>query len=81
LAVYKEWVRSQPLITIAAPLVAMVLLENKISRHYNFGMFNRILSHSLTAALGYYYYVRVVQKPETGIVQTKHTIALEQEYI
>jgi hypothetical protein len=50
----------------------MVLLENKINRHYNFGMFNRILTHSVTAALAYYYYVMLVQKPATSLNPTKH---------
>jgi len=60
LAEWREWTRSQPLITVAAPLIGMVLLENKINKHYNFGMFNRIMTHSLTAALGNYYYIKIV---------------------
>jgi len=72
LAEWRQWLRSKPLVTIALPLFAMVLLENKINRHYNFGMFNRILTHSVTAALAYYYYVMLVQKPATSLNPTKH---------
>jgi hypothetical protein len=59
----------------------MVLLENKINRHYNFGMFNRVMTHSVTAALGYYYFVRIVQRPPVQAVQTKHSLTVEHEHI
>lgn len=46
------------------PLIAMVLLENKINRHYNFGLFNKIMTHSVTAALAYYYFIAETKKPK-----------------
>lgn len=33
------------------PLVACIFLENKISRHYSFGMFHNLQAHALTAML------------------------------
>lgn len=80
LASYRQWIREEPLITIAVPLLAMLLLENKINRHYNFGMFNKVMTHSLTAALGYYYYLRIALRPPSQLVPTKHSIALEKEH-
>lgn len=63
-ASWRQWIREQPLITIAAPLLGMVFLENKINRHYNFGMFNRLMTHSITAALLYYYWIAETQQPK-----------------
>ena len=80
LAEYRQWIRSQPLVTVAAPLFATMLLENKISRHYNFGMFNRVMTHSLTVALAYYYYLRIHLRPPIPETPNKHTIALEKEH-
>ena len=36
------------------PLIACVFLENKIARHYSFGIFFQLLAHGLTAMLAVY---------------------------
>lgn len=58
----------------------MVILENKINRHHNFGLFNKLMTHSITVALFYYYFVMETQRPVTKNIQTDHSIALEAEY-
>jgi hypothetical protein len=58
----------------------MVFLENKINRHYNFGLFNKMMTHALTAALGWFYYVQHFKLPQKAIKQTPTSLAAEKEY-
>lgn len=53
------------------PLLACVFLENKIARHYSFGLFYKLLAHGLTAMIAIYTGVIVrnkVMQPEAGTV-------------
>ena len=57
----------------AIPLIACIFLENKIARHYSFGVFYKMLAHGLTVAL--IVYTTIVNRnrlllPEAGSVLT-----------
>ena len=57
----------------AIPLIACIILENKIARHYSFGVFYKMLAHGLTVAL--IVYTTIVNRnrlllPEAGTVLT-----------
>jgi hypothetical protein len=47
----RVWFQSLPWLTYALPLAACVFLENKLSRHYSFGLFHNLQAHGLTAML------------------------------
>ena len=64
------------------PLIACVFLENKIARHYSFGLFFKLLAHGLTAMLAIYtgFMVRnKVMQPDAGTVLSAEQTALKYE--
>jgi hypothetical protein len=76
----RAMLKSAPLFNVTAPLIGMIILENKINRHHNFGLFNKLMTHSITFALFYYYYVYYTQQPKMLTIQTEQSLALEAEY-
>lgn len=54
------------------PLILCIFLENKIARHYDFGVYHKLLAHGLTAALICYYLImsRNVLSIKDGVVLT-----------
>jgi hypothetical protein len=76
----RAMLKSTPLFNVTAPLIGMIILENKINRHHNFGLFNKLMTHSITFALFYYYFVLYTQQPKILASQTEHSLALEAEY-
>ena len=64
------------------PLLACVFLENKIARHYSFGLFFKLLAHGLTAMLAIYSFMmsrNKMMQPEAGTVLTQDEVALKGE--
>lgn len=65
-----------------APLVGMVLVENKINRHYNFGHLQSLLSHSLTLLVGSYHYLQYFcPPPPRGKRESQEQLAKEEEQL
>jgi len=60
--------------------LACIFLENKIARHYSFGLFHNLQAHGLTAMLFINFIITHVQhgKKLTGIL-TKEEQALREE--
>lgn len=59
----KEFVIASPVITVLCPLLAVFFIESKINRLYNFSNFHSMLSNCLTAMVGLYFFIQIVQKP------------------
>jgi len=53
------------------PLIGCIFLENKMARHYSFGIFYKLLAHGLTAMLVVYSCIvsrNKIMLPEAGTV-------------
>lgn len=64
------------------PLLACVFLENKIARHYSFGLFHKLLAHGLTAMLIVYTCIvsrNKIMLPSAGTVLSQDETALKNE--
>ena len=64
------------------PLLGCVFLENKIARHYSFGIFYKLMAHGLTAMLIVYTCIvsrNKIMLPEAGTVLNQDQTALKNE--
>ena len=71
---------SEPILMQAIPLVLMIFLENKISRHYLLGQFHKLMTHSLTVLLMINYLLEYFRKPIPPHTIDKEFLARQLEH-
>jgi len=59
----KDYVLNNPIIYAFLPLGFQFVTENKINRLYRFGRVHALISHSLTAIVGAFYFIKYLQAP------------------
>jgi hypothetical protein len=72
-----------PLLAYFLPLGFQFFTESKINRLYRLGKVHSMISHCLTAMVGFYFFVKFTQKPKRITDSTKithDTLVLEREY-
>ena len=76
---YRMRVASEPILVQAIPLVLMIFLENKISRHYRLGPFHKLMTHGLTVMLMANYLI-AYQRPKPPATVTKDYLEQQLEH-
>jgi hypothetical protein len=57
------------------------MIENKINRHHNFGQLHALMSHGLTAMVGFYNYTLIFKQPVvSNSVHSINSTAAISEY-
>ena len=76
---YRAWVTGEPIVVQAIPLILMIFLENKISRHYILGSSHKLMTHALTVMLMANFIV-AYQRPAAPEEMTKEYLEQQLEH-